>query len=107
MVRFVFRFIGWWLLAGAFVAFVVDGTRSISASRLVLTPFGIAWDSLHPTSFDAMRNWVEGQLPGWVYNPIILSVLLTPLWIILGVLGFLLFLMGRKREHTIGYSSRD
>jgi hypothetical protein len=107
MVRFFFRFISWWLLAGAFVAFVIDGTRSISASRLVLTPFGGAWDSLHPSSFDAMRAWIEGHLPGWVYNPVILGILLSPLWIILGVLGFLLFLIGRKREHSIGYSSRD
>jgi len=107
MVRFIFRFVGLWLLAGGFVAFVVDGTRSISASRFVLTPFGIAWDTLHPASFDAMRAWVEGNFPSWVWNPIILSVLLTPLWAVLGVLGLLLVLIGRKRERTIGYSSRD
>jgi len=107
MVRFVYRFIGLWLLAGAFVAFVVDGTRSISAARFVLTPFGVAWDSLHPATFDAMRTWVEGNLPGWVWNPIILGVLLTPLWVVLGVLGLILLIIGQKRERSIGYSSRD
>jgi hypothetical protein len=56
MIRFLLRFIGLWLLAGAFVALVIDGTRSISAGRLAITQFGTAWDSLHPTSFDAMRT---------------------------------------------------
>jgi hypothetical protein len=107
MIRFLFRFIGLWLLAGAFVALVIDGTRSISAGRLAITQFGIAWDSLHPASFDAMRTWVEAHLPMWVWNPVLLSVLLTPIWVVLGVLGLLFVLIGRKREQKIGYSSRD
>jgi hypothetical protein len=107
MFRFLFRFIGLWLLAGAFVAFVIDGTRSISAAHIVITRSGDAWESLHPATFDAMRSWVELHLPMWVWNPVILFVLLTPLWIILGALGLLLVLIGRKRRHPIGYSSRD
>ena len=107
MVRFVFRFIGLWLLAGAFIALVVDGTRSISAGRIAVTQFGMAWDSLHPSSFDAMRSWIEANLPIWVWNPVALFVLLTPLWVALGVVGLVLALIGRKRERKIGYSSRD
>jgi hypothetical protein len=107
MIRFLFRFIGLWLLAGAFVALVIDGTRSISAGRLAITQFGTAWDSLHPTSFDAMRTWIETQLPLWVWNPALLSVLLTPIWVVLAVLGLLFVLVGRKRRQQIGYSSRD
>jgi hypothetical protein len=107
MLRFVFRFTGLWLLAGAFVAFVIDGTRSISAAHIVITRTGDAWESLHPASFDAMRAWIELHLPLWVWNPIVLSVLLTPLWIVLGLFGLALVLMGRKRRHSIGYSSRD
>jgi hypothetical protein len=107
MVRFIFRFIGLWLLAGAFIALVIDGTRSISAGRLAITQFGMAWDSLHPSSFDAMRSWIEAHLPMWVWNPVALFVLLTPLWAVLGVVGFVLVVIGRKRERRIGYSSRD
>lgn len=107
MLRFLFRFIGLWLLAGAFVALIVDGTRSISAARIVIMRTGDAWETLHPASFDAMRAWIELHLPMWAWNPVALGVLLTPLWIVLGILGLLLVLAGRKRAHPIGYSSRD
>ncbi|HVT56249.1 MAG TPA: hypothetical protein VHD34_09410 [Xanthobacteraceae bacterium] len=107
MIRFLFRFIGLWLLAGAFFALVMDGTRSISAGRLAVTQFGAAWDTLHPSSFDAMRNWIEMHLPVWVWNPVLLSVMLSPLFVVLAVLGILFVLVGRKRERKIGYSSRD
>jgi len=107
MVRFLFRFIGLWLLAGAFFALVMDGTRSISAGRLAITQFGAAWDALHPASFDAVRNWIEMHMPMWVWNPVLLSVMLAPLSVVLGVIGLLFVLIGRKRERKIGYSSRD
>ena len=107
MARFLARFIGLWLLAGAFVSLVIDGNRSIAAGRLMLTAFGEAWFALHPASLDLARNWIEGHLPAWLWNPVILSVLLTPLWIILAVLGAILVFIGRKRARPIGYSSRD
>jgi len=107
MLKFFARFIGLWLLAGAFVSLVVDGNRSIAAGRLILTAFGEAWFALHPASLDAARGWIEANLPGWLWNPVILGVLLAPLWLILAVLGAVLVLLGRKRERAIGYSSRD
>ena len=38
MRRFLFRFVGIWLLAGALIGAVVDGAKSIAASAVVLTP---------------------------------------------------------------------
>jgi len=107
MVRFLARFIGLWLLAGAFVSLVIDGNRSIATGRVILTAFGETWYALHPVSLDLTRNWVEGHLPTWLWNPVILSVLLTPLWVVLAVFGAVLVFVGRKRERPIGYSSRD
>jgi hypothetical protein len=107
MLRFLARFTGLWLLAGAFVSLVIDGNRSIAAGRFMLTAFGEAWYALNPASLDATRNWVEAHLPGWLWNPVILGVLLTPLWIVLAALGAILVFVGRKRERPIGYSSRD
>jgi len=107
MVRFLFRFIGLWFLAGAFFALVMDGTRSISAGRLAITQFGTAWDTLHPASFDALRSWTETHLPVWAWNPVLLSVMLTPLCVVFAAAGLFFVLIGRKREMKIGYSSRD
>ena len=38
MLRFLSRFLGFWLVAAALVAGVVDGAKSIAASALVITP---------------------------------------------------------------------
>src|SRR5436305_1914707 len=37
MFRFIFRFIGLWILAVAFVALIRDGTKTIAASAVVVT----------------------------------------------------------------------
>ena len=107
MVRFLFRFVGLWLLAGAFVALVIDGTRSVGASRIVLTTVGEAWSVVHRPSLELFRAYIEGGYPAWVWDPVAINFLLAPLWIALGVLGILFALVGRVPARPIGYSSRD
>jgi hypothetical protein len=105
MFRFIFRFIGLWMLAGAFVALVIDGTRSITAGRLVILPLIDVWSTLHPASAERLTSAGQEMSPwlqlafGYVLN--------APLWIVLGVLGALLVIFGRRRARPIGYSSRD
>jgi hypothetical protein len=107
MIRFLFRFVGLWLLAGAFVALIIDGTRSIAASRLILTPLAEAWYALHAASVQALQAWMERSLPAWVWDPVAINVLSTPLWVVLAIVGILFILIGRRRGRPIGYSSRD
>jgi hypothetical protein len=107
MLKFLFRFTGLWLLAGAFVAFVIDGARSIAASRIVFMPFLEAWAAVHVGSIEAVQRGIEQNLSPWIWQSLALPVLNAPLWLILGVLGCLLILFGRKRTRSIGYSSRD
>lgn len=107
MFRFLFRFFGWWLLAGAFVALVIDGTRSITAGRIVIMPVAEAWVGLHAASVDWLRETAERDLPAWLWDFVLMYVLLAPLWVVLAVLGFLLLFLGRRPAKLIGYSSRD
>ena len=107
MVRFLFRLIGLWLLAGAFVALVIDGTRSVAASRIVLTTVGEAWSVVQRSSLEFFRVHVEGSYPAWAWDPVAITVLFAPLWAVLGVLGILFALLGRVPARPIGYSSRD
>ena len=107
MFRFLFRFVGLWLLAGAFVALVIDGTRSITAGRIVITPLAEAWLAVHPASIDWLRQTAERDLPVWFWDSALLYALYAPLWAALGVLGLILALLGRRRPRPIGYSSRD
>ncbi|MCC6949171.1 MAG: hypothetical protein IT539_15530 [Bradyrhizobiaceae bacterium] len=107
MFRFLFRFSGLWLLAGAFVALVIDGTRSITAGRMIVMPAADAWLALHPASIEALKAMGERDLPAWLWNFASAYVLNAPLWAVLGVLGVLLILIGRPGARLIGYSSRD
>src|SRR5262245_2264197 len=107
MIRFLFRFVGLWLLAGAFVALIIDGTRSIAASRLILTPLQEAWGAIHPASLEVLQAWMERSVPGWIWDPVAMSILFTPLWAVLAALGLLFILIGRRKARPIGYSSRD
>jgi len=105
MFLFLFRFVGLWMLAGAFVALVIDGTRSITAGRLVILPLIDVWAAVHPASAD--RLTAAGQdLSPWLQYALGF-VLNAPLWIVLGVLGAFLVFIGRRRSRPIGYSSRD
>jgi hypothetical protein len=107
MFRFLFRFIGLWLLAGAFVALVIDGTRSITASRFVVVPLGAAWETIHPGSIEWLKTFVERDLSLRLWDPVLLTILNAPLWVALAVLGAILVALGRRRPRPIGYSSRD
>lgn len=107
MFKFVFRFTGLWLLAGAFVALVIDGARSIAASRFVFMPLAEAWSAVNAASIEAMRKGIEQNLSPWMWEGLAMRLLNAPLWLVLGALGCLLLSIGRRRIHSVGYSSRD
>jgi hypothetical protein len=104
MIRFLFRFTGLWLLAGAFAALVIDGTRSVAASQLVIAPLRDAWGALNPASLAAAQK----QFGGAPWEPAFSLLLGAPLWILFAAIGLFFLVLGRRRRTaTIGYSSRD
>ena len=103
MIAFLARFIGLWLIAGALVALVVDGSKTIAASRLTVTPLGLAWFSMSPSSLmrtqEFVQREVEAYIGHWLWDPIVQWILLAPTWLVFGALGVLLVYVGsRKRE---------
>ena len=96
---------GFVLLAAAFAALIVDGTRSIAARQLL--PFSFedtaAW--IFPTKLAAVRlAFDHGALQS--LQPLLAGLLSVPTWLITGTLGFLLLLAGRRPPPKIGYSGR-
>ena len=102
--RFILRFIGLWLLAGAFVALIIDGTGSIAGSSLRFNTFGQTWDNIHQESKPAVKPFVDRHAPPWVWTSGVQVVLDQPTWLVLGVLGTVLVLLGRKKAPLIGYA---
>jgi hypothetical protein len=99
MFRFLIRLIGLWVVAGAVVAVVLDGMRSIAQQRLSLTPLYETWKTLSPASYAAARRWVESHSHAMVWTGMEWTLGL-PTFLILFALGVGLILLGAKRRRS-------
>lgn len=104
--RFLSRFIGLVLAAGAFVAFVIDGARSIADSTLQTRVLGGVWVALDPAGYAAARAGVERDLSGALWEFGVMPVLATPLFVALMILAALFLFIGRRPRSRIGYAVR-
>ena len=102
MFRLFARAVGLWILAGGFVAAVIDGMKSIAASRLVTTSAFTAWSELAPTALGALRGVVEGQIGAMAWQLATATVLALPTWLLLGIIGAGLIALGRPRAAPFG-----
>jgi hypothetical protein len=103
MFRFLFRFIGFWIIAGGFIALVYDGTKSIAGNALSFTPVGQIWYNIHPTSLQLLQPAIERHVAAWLWESVIQNILTAPAWLVLGIIGAVLMLIGRKKKPLIGY----
>jgi hypothetical protein len=104
MIRFVLRFFGLWILAAAFVFLVYDGTKSIAAGMVLTKPFGETWNDINSNSLLLLQPAIERHVAVWLWDPVMLSILTAPTWLVLGVIGIILVLLGRKKKPLIGYA---
>jgi hypothetical protein len=104
MIRFILRFFGLWILAAAFVFLVYDGTKSIAAGMVLTKPFGETWNDINSNSLLLLQPAIERHAAVWLWDPVMLSILTAPTWLVLGVIGIILILLGRKKKPLIGYA---
>jgi len=108
MIAFLARFVGLWMIAGALVALVVDATKTIAASRLTITPLGLTWYSISPSSLMRAQEFVQRQVEAyighWLWDPVIQWILMAPTWVVLGLFGGWLVYLGRRRHLSSAYA---
>jgi hypothetical protein len=104
MIRALLRLIGVIFLAAAFILVVYDGARSIADSRLYLYKLGQLWTDIHAASQQSAQAKVQASLPTVVWDPVITTILDQPSWLIFGIIGTVLILLGRKSKPLIGYA---
>jgi hypothetical protein len=102
MIRFLLRFIGLCLLALAFIFFVYDGTKTIANQQLLLLKLSDAWAIVDQNSLNAAQNWLKLKL-AFAWDPYLQKIFDLPTWVVLGVLGAILILLGRRKKPLIGY----
>ena len=107
MIGFLSRFAGMWLIAGALVALVIDATKTVAASALVVTPLGLAWTNLGEASKMSAQEFVQQKIEAftghWIWDPLMQWILVLPTWAVLGAAGFLLTYLGRHRRRKAVY----
>ncbi len=104
MIRGLLRLIGVIFLAAAFILVIYDGARSIADTRLYIYKLGQLWTDIHAASVQTVQTKVQDSLPAVVWDPGIRTILDQPSWLIFGIIGILLILLGRKRKPLIGYA---
>jgi hypothetical protein len=95
MVRFLFRFLATVLLAVAVILAVLDATRSVAMSRLVLTPLGESWKALSPATLESVRTALEARWPP-LWDIVGVWLLSMPGSILFAVLALLLYAVGHR-----------
>ncbi len=99
MIRFLFRFLGYWVLAGALVAAIIDGSKSIAASSLVTTPLGQHFQQLAPTLLQRLEFGIQNNLAlPWLWDTVFVNILIWPSFADLGVLALILLVVGRRKR---------
>jgi hypothetical protein len=106
MFRLTLRFLGLLLLAAAFAALVVDGTRSVAGGALSLATFEQTMLWLLPNKFPLLKAAAQHGLPSFLWDPVMVDVLKMPTWVVIGATGVLLMLVSQKQRPKIGYANR-
>ncbi len=102
----ILRTIGIWLLLVAMIALTVDGTQSLASTEgWVMTPLGEHWFNLHAPSLNTSQAAVERYVHPYLWDPILVTILMTPTWIFFGVLGLLFYWLGRRRRRLEVFSN--
>ena len=104
MIRALLRLIGVIVLAAGFILLMYDGAKSIADSRIYIYKLGQLWTDIHVASLQSAEAAVKASLPAAVWDPVVTTVLDQPAWLIFGVIGTILILLGRKRKPLIGYA---
>ncbi|MDO9440902.1 MAG: hypothetical protein Q7T73_08425 [Beijerinckiaceae bacterium] len=105
MIRLFVRLVALLLMAGSFVALVLDGTRSIAAGTLTYSTLGALIAAVFP-KFAELKPVLDSRLHPLVWDPGVIFVLALPACVVLALIGALLWRIARKRPPPIGYSSR-
>ena len=102
MIRSLLRSFGLILLAAAFVFFIYDGTKSIADQTVYVSKFSQTWAEVHQQILHDAQAPVERNV-AWLWT-VLQPVLEQPTWLVLGTIGMLFILMGRKKKPLIGYA---
>lgn len=102
MLRFLFRLAAMVALSVAVIMAVLDATRSVAASALVMTPLNSSWLAVSPDTRAAFETFVRAKANPIVWDGGIAWVLAQPGFAVFAVLALLLYAIGYRRRRRGG-----
>ena len=106
MFRLLFRLTGILALAAAFVALVLDGTRSLAANDVLIGRFGEHLAQLLGARFANIQPVVERYLGARAWDIIQAWIFGMPTAAVLAAAGTILLLLTSKRSEPVGFAAR-
>ena len=107
MVRFLFRLAALASLAAAVILAVVDATRSVAASALVVSPLRESWQAAAPESLTSAKASIENGVHPYAWVTVDGLILAAPGFVVFGLLSILLYAIGRRQARRPSYSLAD
>ena len=102
---FVLRLVGSLFLLLATMSLIHDGGLSLVRNKgMLVTPIGQHWYDIAPSSLDRAEQAVRAISP-WLWDHVLLTILLYPGWIVFGIAGVVLCYAGRKRKRINIYAN--
>lgn len=105
MLRLLTRFLAILLLAGGFIALIVDGTRSIAGGGLLVTTLRAGLSETLPALYRSLQTSLEAR-SAFLWDALSSTLLLLPVSVALGGLGAALILLSHKSEAADRYWRR-
>jgi hypothetical protein len=62
------------------------------------------WELISASSLAKLEPTIQSYAGGYLWDPVMMTILSAPSWGLLGGLGIILLLLGRKKRPLIGYA---
>ena len=92
------RFLAWLFIALGLGVFGYDLWVFLDSGAVRLTALGQLWYWLHPASLNLVQAVVERYIHPFLWDPIIINVLLAPAALVFLIIGILFALIFRRRK---------
>ncbi|WP_457154671.1 hypothetical protein [Mesorhizobium sp. P5_C1] len=102
MFRLLFRLASMVALSISVIMAVLDATRTVAASALVLTPLNASWLAVSPDTRAAFETLVRTKAGPLLWDVAIAWVLNQPGFAVFAVLALLLYAIGYRRQRRPG-----
>jgi hypothetical protein len=102
MFRFVFRLAAMISLSVAVIMAVLDATRTVAASQLVLTPLKTSWNAVSPQTMSAAEIFVREKMAPVLWDVGANWLLSLPGYVIFAGLALAFYAIGYRRERVAG-----